>query len=310
LLLRLWNWYILHFFHSGAWWHSDSLPHQISGQAQELLAQLKETEEDLRLEEMMVLWGSWWIARIAKAPHQPEFFCEKAIALAQEIGDRWWEASFKETLGYFEPRRRKARELLRTALSIWRELGDRQGVISTLVSLCIRAWRIGRFEECLEYCQELGELTAGRTPNVRFAEALIRMGNFAEGRTMLEQALLDPTQLTGYLAYTMFLAEADIHLGWSEAGIASLRKILTTCERHPYPWMVGFLNYVMGLALLGKNQPQKARTRLTKAVDILRQMEEYDNLGWSMALLALAEIQLGNTDHAQECLVEALELWQ
>jgi predicted ATPase len=100
-------------------------------------------------------------------------------------------AAFATTMGDFE----SADRLNDEAFEIYRELGDRKGIVAQLntrgVQACLAGnWLVARpaFEESLAGCRELGDLRATASVLSNLADVVSAQGDQALARTLLEEA--------------------------------------------------------------------------------------------------------------------------
>lgn len=100
-------------------------------------------------------------------------------------------AAFATTMGDFE----SADRLNDEAFEIYRELGDRKGIVAQLntrgVQACLAGnWLVARraFEESLEGCRELGDVRAAASVLSNLADVVSAQGDQALARMLLEEA--------------------------------------------------------------------------------------------------------------------------
>jgi hypothetical protein len=81
-----------------------------------------------------VLNGAAWVVTL-REPEASRAFCSEALAIHQQLGNRWGIAWWLFSLGSASIPDDAARALLDESLSLFRELGDPWGMSKTLFSL-------------------------------------------------------------------------------------------------------------------------------------------------------------------------------
>jgi len=141
-------------------------------------------------------------------------------------------------------------------------------------------------------------------------EALVRLGEFAEGHALIEEGLAIYDDL-GYrfgLAWmNLFLSEAKAHLGQYEGARTHGQTGLAFCQGIAHPWGIGFSHFVLGLAGLAVETYAEAYQLLGKSAAAFREIKHRENMCWALAVQGYAARGLNQLFQAREHLYEALQ---
>jgi len=149
-------------------------------------------------------------------------YCEKALEIARQIGDKHGEGSDLGNLGLAYTRlgdHKKAIENYELALDISRQIDDRAGQGADLGNLGVAYSRIGEVEKAIEYYQEALKITQEIGDEYGTADHLGNLGNAYKDLGQVEKAI-------GY--YEMAL-EISRDIGDKHNEVVSLKSLGETC---------------------------------------------------------------------------------
>jgi ATP/maltotriose-dependent transcriptional regulator MalT len=145
----------------------------------------------LRVQAMVALWQERW--------EEAECSLEEGLALAREVGDRWWQAYTLSWLGSALLRAgdpAAARPVYEEALALYGELGDQWGRVQPLIGLGDAAAAQGdvaaaraRYEEALALARQTGDKHSAARALVGIAGTALQQGDVAGARAAYAQGL-------------------------------------------------------------------------------------------------------------------------
>ena len=282
--------------------------------------ELEAAGHDARSERALALHSLAVIKRyFYPDPHDAEGLCRQAIALYEQVGDRWGMARSLDFLGILLEdlgRFREAQACCEQSLAIGRELGDRRGMAGAMLDLGVIAWVQGRLDEAMPLLEEAAGLYrslddwSGLSWTIKsLGELLMRRGMFDDGLIVLESGIQICDELGdefGMSAQLPFVAEARIHLGQYAEALADTEQVEEIVARFPYRWTRAFNLFLRGLTLLGARR-EGALDLLRQAAAGFEEVNHDENRAWVAGPLGLAAHLAGDEELAGRSVREALQ---
>jgi len=282
--------------------------------------ELEAAGHDARSERALALHSLAVIKRyFYPDPHDAEGLCRQAIALYEQVGDRWGAARSLDFVGILLEdlgRFREAQACCEQSLAIGRELGDRRGMAGAMLDLGVIAWVQGRLDEAMPLLEEAAGLYrslddwSGLSWTIKsLGELLMRRGMFDDGLVVLESGIQICDELGdefGMGAQLPFVAEARIHLGQYAEAMADTEQVEAIVARFPYRWTRAFNRFLRGLALLGAGR-EGALDLLQQAAAGFEEVNHGENRAWVAGPLGLAAHLAGDEELARRSVRGALQ---
>ncbi|GAA4893851.1 DNA-binding SARP family transcriptional activator [Stackebrandtia albiflava] len=203
--------------------------------------------------------------------------------LAREVGDRSTEANARQYLGMAERlagRLPEAKLHAKASLRLHEELGDLQGVAQThglLGEICRDA---GEYRDALRHCRQAVELQRRNEDSYELAVSLVSLGRAAhaagehrmarDGYTETRTLCAELGNDIGVCFADIGLAELDHDAGAHGAAIARFREVLRRFADVPYPAGEALAHEGLGRALSAVGDTAAARSHLTTAAGLYR----------------------------------------
>ena len=289
--------------------------------ALELAGELEAAGQDARAERALALYILAVIKRyFYPDPRDAEGLCRQAVALYEEVGDRWGAARSLDFLGILIEdmgRFAEAQACCEQSLAIGRELGDRRGMAGAMLDLGVIAWVQGRLDEAMPLLEQAAGLYrslddwSGLSWTIKsLGELLVRRGLFDDGLIVLESGIQICDELGddfGRGAQLPFAAEARLHLGHYAEALADTEQVSAVIARFPYRWTRAFNLFLQGLALLATARPGEALDLLKQAAAGFEEVRHGENRAWVAGPLGLAAHLAGDEALARRSVREALQ---
>lgn len=218
-------------------------------------------------------------ARHLMAYDEARNYFQESISLAKSYANPIEETGILQSLGFlslFLGEFKQAIQHFREAISISGRLGVPQRALSGLVHIGFSKWMRSEFEGAEAIFQQALELVKGKDENTRsfpiifYAEFLLMRGQYREAKAQLQTA----KTISNHLFITHFVEGRLIrNFGW--------------------------------MALTEKNFGE-AKVQFEESIRLFEINAEEEQIAWSQAGLARAELGLGNRDGAKTLLMEAL----
>ena len=254
-------------------------------------------------------------------PRDAEALYRQAIALFEEVGDRWGVARgldglspIVEDLGRF----REAQALCERGLAISQSLGDRRGVANAMVDLGVIAWVQGHLDEAMPLLEQSAGIFrslddwSGLARTIKsLGELLVRRGLFDDGLIVLESGIQICDELGdhyGVGAQLPFAAEARLHLGQYAEAVADVRQAADLTAHFPHRWTRALAQFISGMAALAVGTAaSEALALLQESAAGFEEIQHCENRGWAAGPLGLAAHLAGKPDRARQEVREALQ---
>lgn len=212
----------------------------------------------------------------------------------------------------------EAKQLLSQALTYLRKIGDPSRLACTLRWLAFNEARLGKLTQAEQILRESLSLrqASGSSLDAALAKddlgTLISWsGKFSEGSELLEQSLAVYQKL-GYKSKEIW---SHCMLGLQYLLQGKYQKSRTQAQAtlqlaHPDEAVreIAIANYLLGGAALGEGDFPKAFDLLGESLRLYRQIDQMDELGWTLIAQSYAARALGWTKEAQQQLLEAAQI--
>jgi len=242
------------------------------------------------------LAGTYWYAGDYDLAHTE---AEAGLALAQEAGNRKWQATCGHTLGVVAYRRgdlERCAALWREALRIRREIGDRRGEASSLQALAFVLPAIGEsdrvlstMQEALEIWRSIGERRGEASMLMNIGNHLVDSARYEEGLSHLRRAIERHRETGALISEALALTNLGraLHiLGRIDDARVSLERALQLFVDLGNPSGELAARAMLGSALGAYGETEEARTHLLAVIDLAersgnkaRLAEAYRELG-------------------------------
>jgi DNA-binding SARP family transcriptional activator/predicted ATPase len=244
---------------------------------EQFLAEVREKQNPSG--EVEALDGLGWAARSLMDYEEAKQYFDQSLSLARAIDDQWGILFGLQSLGFltlFLGQFDEAMECLKSSYSIAKEIGILNRAVPSLTNLGVAQWLAGEFDhaersiqESLEIAQKL-DPSSSIFPTIAYAEFLTLTGRYREANDQIQK---------------MKVKSQDIYL-----------------DR----FMAGRFSRVLGWFSLSQEDYDEAKTHFAESIKLSQLNADDEQVAWSQAGLACAEIGLGNHDKAREHLIDAL----
>ena len=286
--------------------------------------ELEAAGHDVRAERALTLHSLAIIKRYYYSdPHDAEALYRQAIALFEQVGDRWSTARSLDGLGILIEdlgRFREAQALCEQSLAISRDLGDRRGMAGAMIDLGVIAWVQGRLDDAFPLLEQSAGIYrslddwSGLSRTIKsLGELLVRRGMFDDGLIVLESGIQICDELGDHFGVgdqLPFAAEARIHLGHYAEALADTKQVSAIIAIFPYRWTRAFNLFLQGLALLATSPSARtgeALALLQEAAAGFEEVHHCENWAWVAGPLGLAAHLTGDQDLARQSVRDALQ---
>ncbi len=242
------------------------------------------------------------------------------LTVAQEVGDKSWEARAKAELGqilYMEGDVTAATKMFRDALTSMYLRLDLGAAIYYTAMVGNGAIESGRPETGLQYCSFALRLAAfAKGSGFPFiahqgkARALLALNRSSEAEAVLKDAITHARQDNNNFALTQLLVVSGGSKASGNPG-AAIRELKETTQiarqkgfHHVYAWGAWQLAGVYR----NTGALDDARTLASDAIEIMRQIDDRSHFPFHLALLADVEARKGNVQRADELYTEATDV--
>jgi predicted ATPase/class 3 adenylate cyclase len=208
------------------------------------------------------------------------------------------------SLGYLD----QAEALDEESLALYRELGDTEGIASSLHLLAAIAWGRGNLamarsqeEEALALFREVGDRRAVASALVYLGNLVIDQGEYARARSLLEDGLEmnkelgDTTSIADsllILARLCYVSQGDLAQAhtWLEESLALYQELGDTES-------IAYYHHLGGLLALAEGDVALAYSRVEQAVTLFKEMGH--RYGTTVSLYAFAQVIEASGDNAR-----------
>jgi len=282
------------------------------------LALLRKSAPDARSARALIMQQMGWLEG-SNDPEMSRAYCQESLALYKALGDRYGMAEVLDAQGTVvrgQGMYDEARRLYEQSLVLRREIGDTRGIARSLLRLSSIAQIQGQPSDSARLAREgialsrsvgdQGGLASGVSD---IAVTLLWQGEFAQAESLLEESPALHHNLGFYSAAArMQQSMSRAHLGkygearnQAEAALALSREIGHRPQIAQAQWHLGSV-------LLAEGANDEARDLLQESARHYRDMEEEEQLGLALGVLACAERALDCHVQAWQSLHEALSI--
>jgi predicted ATPase len=240
-------------------------------------------QEEQRLEMALRLGaalGRFWFAR---GPfHEGQIFLERTLVGSEGIVSSW-RAKALIAAGWLEGDAHRRDELYGESLAIFRALGDKQGICSSLYWLSLGALDRGNpteasamLEECMQLQRELGD--TGNLANSLFflARVAAYQGDYARASALSEESLAlhrKREDTRGITSTLLYLAEISFSSHGDPATVRPLiEESLTLAKQVGDTSAVAYCLTFLGWVELSQGNAPLARSLVEKSIALCREM--------------------------------------
>jgi non-specific serine/threonine protein kinase len=251
----------------------------------------------------------WWFWRERGYASEGRQWLERALAapgsehVAPAVRGRALDAA--GALAHSQGAYAAARSIVEAALALWRDQGDRHGMVASLNTLGIVAKAEGDharatvlLEEMLREARALGETGRVATGLNNLATIAIDQGEYARARPMIEESLTLKRQLgdrVGIVAALHNLGDAAYHLGEYDAAATLLAESVTLSRALGATHRGAQSLHGLGMARLQLGEEASAITDLGQSLVLFRDMG--DEWGMALCLEGLAQAAARQRGH-------------
>ena len=224
------------------------------------------------------------------------------------------------TLANLEGDRDVGIQRLRQATALWHSLGDDSALLSTLINLAGALHDEGTFDEAqilhgqaIGIARRLSEETSLSRALYNSALTQLKLGHGHEAELLLQERLTLPSvasdpALRGVT--TSQLASAALIEGNLDAARAHARTALAEFELAADPYGQALAHSVMGRVLQLGGHMEEARDQFLRSIEHARASNDMGMTGRTLGYLAAVYEQLGESEQAALCTINATVLMQ
>ncbi|MHB8595511.1 MAG: tetratricopeptide repeat protein [Ktedonobacteraceae bacterium] len=263
------------------------------------------SQAEMALRLGTALWGFWTVRG-----HWSEFlrWLERALAADRTVAPavRAKALNAAGMLAYLQDNHGRAEQLCSESLALFRQIGDKRGIASSLIRLgqvakAKRNYAAARtqLEEGLALSKEIGDKGTISDALLLLARAAINLGEYSRARSLLEEGLA----LSREMSDKWDTAMALYHLAravFSEGDLAEAHKLLTEClaidRELGYKEGVAYALRLTGQLVFQQSDDTTARPLLEESVAIFRGVG--DKGGAAKSLFRLANVVAFQGDNA------------
>jgi DNA-binding SARP family transcriptional activator/predicted ATPase len=258
-----------------------------------------------------------WIDRYQEATE----LLEESVALFDSLGQQWYMADAIHLLGGIAMRRGKyelAIQRVNAAEQHYEAAGDHRSVayVRMWAGIC-QTWlwptreAEQQIKESLTVFRQVGDRGAECFALYGLQWASLSGGRFdeaaahgAEGSALL--ASLGKTEQQAMMIQDM--GRIMVLKGEYARGLGQLAKAQEIAAHNETPIRMAILLLLTSCARVAQGYSEEARQIVTQGVLILRDIGQYDELSWALAVRSCVQLQCGEVAEAREALEEALTL--
>lgn len=225
-----------------------------------------------------------------------------------------WQGWFCFRLGYYG----QARKLLRRSLALFRRIGDRAGIASSLSDLGLIAHNLGQFieakrlyEKSLELFRELDEPWERVRALSRLGLLLHVLGAYEEAKRLFQESMTLSQGSANRRAWAYSLC----YLGWAEYALGDYSAALRSCQEglSSLEEIGDQYGIALALAYLGTIERrlghyEQARDFCQQSLAIFNEIGERGAGAYTLNQLGEACSALGDDRTAKHCFCEALKM--
>src|SRR6266498_5834469 len=209
-------------------------------------------------------------------------------------------------------------ELAEESLSIYREVGDKQGTASVLIKLANAATEAGDYEtasgfleEALTIWQELDDKHGTARALISLGWAALRPGDYQLANARLEEALtisreLEDTRSIGF--ELSGLGEVALRQGDYARATRLLEESLELRRQLGSKWGVGVSSGTLGWVAIRAGAWERAVARLGESLEVRQEIGDKGGSAWCIERLAEVALAQGNPEKAVRLLSAAAAL--
>jgi tetratricopeptide (TPR) repeat protein len=259
------------------------------------------------------------IGHSSGSPREAKHWYEKFLAEARLKNNRSSEIRALHKLGLATRRLMaydEARSYYQQGISLAKSYNNPMEETYTRTSLGFLAMFLGDFEEAIQHFRDVVAISERLGVPQRALNALIHTGfthwmqaEFNQANTIFEKVLdqiKGKDENTSIFPIIFYAENCLINAHYSEAN-AQL-EIANSIKNHLFigQFLEGRLYRTLGWAALVEKNFEKARQDFEESIRLYQVIADDEQVAWSQAGLARAEIGLGNWDEAKTLLMEAL----
>ncbi len=194
------------------------------------------------------------------------------------------------------------------SLSIYRQLGDRQGIASALVKLGNAAVEVGDYaaapgylEEALSIWRELGDKQGISRALISFGWAALRSGDDHLANARLEEALALSRQLgdTRRMGFELAgLGEVAMRQGNYPDATRLVEESLDLRRQLGNKWGVGVCLGLLGWIAMHEGKWDLAVRRLAESLEVRQEIGDKSGIAWCLERLAEIAVERGQAEKA------------
>ncbi len=249
---------------------------------------------------------------------QFEIVSIQATELGKQAGSLWVEARGATLVGTACAYQGKTEEGLghiEKAVAIYREMGDRRGIATSLLMLGRINHMLGRpktaaqhIAEAVEMFEELGDRRAMASASWNLGLMSLERGDIAEAKHHAERGIA-MTSNAGEAAMRirclLLLSQAEVEAGDHESAIKNLTDSEALCTAHAQTSALPEVYRVMAQAYIGLGKLDEAEKYALKGCEVVAEDDPY-SLGTTRLVHALVVEAQGRNGDAEESYTKAL----
>jgi predicted ATPase/DNA-binding SARP family transcriptional activator/tetratricopeptide (TPR) repeat protein len=258
-----------------------------------------------------------WIDRYQEATE----LLEESVALFRSLGQQWYMADAIHLLGGIAMRRGKyelAIQRMKEAEQYYTAAGDYRSVayVRMWAGIC-QTWlwpsreAEKQIKESLTIFRQVGDRGAECWALYGLQWASLSEGRFEEAAAHGAEASavlarLGKTELQALMIQDM--GRIMVLKGEYARGLAQLAQAQEIAAHIETPIRIANLLLLTGCARVAQGYSEEARQIVTQGILVLRDIGQYDELSWALAVRSCVQLQCGEVAESREALEEALTL--
>jgi tetratricopeptide (TPR) repeat protein len=245
-------------------------------------------------------------ATIAAVLAEPESQVEELRSL------RAWAILQIEILAYWQGDFVASRSAAEEALTLYRALGETEGIARALTSLWDSATAQGEHEksfalatEALRIARELGDKEGIRETSVMLGWSLMYLGNLTQAAAQLEEAVIAARELgvPNRIAFALgALGEVKVRQGRYDQAIPLLEEALAMRRSMGHRSYVATVLGTMTIGAIRQEEYGRATELLTESLTIRKELGDKGGVAWCLEKFAQMESSQGDALRAAHLL--------
>ncbi len=259
---------------------------------------------------------AWVLSQIGKIPEAIKLL-EKCIAICEQVNDRWMLGNALNTLGsllWDQSEYDLSNRYSRESLKIQQEIGNQYGIASALLWLGMNALFKGDYQgeaqirESVSLYTKMGDYQKVVDGVGLAGVALMILGKFEEGRSLIEETVMTDPRLTFRQEETeSVLACAYMHLGDYEKAHQLAKSGLKNARQLGNPFAMSFSLLMSGWLALIEGENNRAFELFEESGTLSDRHGLKDVYTWALASQCFAATLLGDIPGAQKAMKGALD---